>query len=83
MRKTHRKKRKGETRTLEIKEQAYLRRVNRAIFKANNGCLRPAKQIMMGSKQATPGEETTTVIQARLPRDDMLEEERREGERVD
>ena len=33
---------------LEDKEQAYLRKVNRAIFKANNGCLRAAKQILLG-----------------------------------
>ena len=38
---------------LEHKDQAYLRKVNRAIFKANNGCLRAAKQIMLGSKQAS------------------------------
>ena len=60
---------------LEDKEQAYLRKANRAIFKANNGCLRAAKQIMMGSTQATPGEETTKMIQAKLPRDDWPEEE--------
>ena len=60
---------------LEDKEQAYLRKVNRAIFKANNGCLRTAKQIVMGCKQPTPGEETTKMIQAKLPRDDLLEEE--------
>ena len=53
---------------MEEKEQAHLRKVNRAIFKANNGCLRAAKQIMMGNKQATPGEETTKMIQAKLPR---------------
>ena len=33
---------------LEDKEQAYLRKVNRAMFKANNGCLRAAKQNMLG-----------------------------------
>ena len=60
---------------LEDKEQAYLKKVNRAIFKANNGCLRAAKQIMMGSTQATQGEETTKMIQAKLPRDDLPEEE--------
>ena len=60
---------------LEDKEQAYLRRVNRAIFFANNGCPRAAKQIMLGSKQATPGEETTKMIQAKLPRDNLPEDE--------
>ena len=47
--------------------------MNRAILKANNGCLRVAKQKMMRSKQATPGEETTKLIQAKLLRDDMFE----------
>ena len=60
---------------LEDKEQTYLRRVNRAIFKANNGCLRAAKQILMGGAQATPCEETTKMIQAKLPKDDLPEEE--------
>ena len=50
-------------------------KVNKTTFKANNGCLRAAKQIMMGSKQATPGEETTKMIQAKLPRDELPEEE--------
>ena len=63
---------------LEDKEQAYLRRVNRAIFKANNGCLRAAKQILMGGAQATPCEETTKMIQAKLPKDDLPEEEWKE-----
>ena len=71
--------RRGEKKTisnrLEEKEQAHLRKVNRAIYKANNGCLRAAKQIMLGCKQATPGEETTKMIQAKLPRDDLPEEE--------
>ena len=39
---------------LEDKEQAYLRRVNRAIFKANNGCLRAAKQILMEEHKPLP-----------------------------
>ena len=30
---------------------------------------------MLRSKQAIPGEETTNMTQAKLPRDDMLEEE--------
>ena len=60
---------------LEDKEQAYLRKVNRAIFKANNGCLRAAKQILMGGAQATPCDETTKMIQAKLPEDDLPEEE--------
>ena len=55
---------------LEDKEQAHLRTVNRAIFKANNGCLRAAKQIMMGSKQATPCEGTKNAIQAKLAPED-------------
>ena len=37
---------------LEDEEQAHLRRVNRTIFKANNGCLRAAKQIMLVSTQS-------------------------------
>ena len=60
---------------LADKEQPYLRRMNRAIFKANNGCLRAAKQITMGSKQATPCEETTKMIQAKLPREELHEDE--------
>ena len=44
------KKKNTNSNQLEDKEQAYLRKVNRAIFKANNGCLRAAKQIMLGSK---------------------------------
>ena len=60
---------------MEDKEQAHFRKVNRAIFKANNGCLRAAKQIKMGSKQATRGDETTKMIQAKLPRNDLPEEE--------
>ena len=36
-------KEKWHSNQLEDKEQAYLRRVNRAIFKVNNGCLRAAK----------------------------------------
>ena len=60
---------------LEDKEQAYLRKVNRAMFKANNGCLRAAKQILMGGAQATPCDETTKMIQAKLPEDDLPEEE--------
>ena len=59
---------------LEDKEQAYLRKVNRAIFKANNGCLRAAKQILMGGTQASPSDETTKMIQAKLPKDDLTEE---------
>ena len=34
----------------------------------------------MGSKQAAPGEETTNMTQAKLPRDDMPEEEWGENE---
>ena len=60
---------------LEDKEHAHLRRASRAIFKANNGCLRAAKQIMVGSKQATPGEETTKMIRAQPPRVDFPEAE--------
>ena len=60
---------------LEDKEQAYLRRVNRAIFKANNGCLRAAKQIMLGSTEGTPGDETTKMILVKMLKDDLLEEE--------
>ena len=60
---------------LEDKEQACLGRTNSAIFKANHGCLRAANKIMMGSTQATPGEEKTKMIQAKLPRDDLLDEE--------
>ena len=59
---------------LEDKEQAYLRKVNRAIFKANNGCLRAAKQILMGGTQAPPCDETTKMIQGKLPKDDLTEE---------
>ena len=33
------------------------------------------KQIMMGSKQATPGDETTKLVQAKLPQDGTSEEE--------
>ena len=69
------KEKNANSNQLEDKEQAYLRRVNRAIFKANNGCLRAAKQIMMGSRQAIAGKETTKMIQAKLPRDDLPEEE--------
>ena len=54
-------------------DQAYLRKVNRAIFKANSGHLRAAKQIVLGSKQATPGEETTRMIKAKIPEDDLSE----------
>ena len=50
-------KRNANSTQLEDREQAYLKRVNRAIFKANNGSLRAAKQAMTGSKQATPAEE--------------------------
>ena len=35
---------------LEDKEQASLRKVNRAILKANNGCLRAAKLIASNSR---------------------------------
>ena len=59
---------------LEDKEQAYLRKVNRAIFKANNGCRRAAKQILMGGTQAPPSDETTEMIQAKLLKDDLTEE---------
>ena len=59
---------------LEDKDQAYLRKVNRAIFKANNGCLRAAKQILMGGSQAPPCEETTKMVQGKLPKDDLTEE---------
>ena len=59
---------------LEDKEQAYLRKVNRAIYKANNGCLRAAKQILMGGSQAPPCEETTKMVQGKLPKDDLTEE---------
>ena len=59
---------------LEDKEQAYLRKVNRAIFRANNGCLRAAKQILMGGSQALPCEETTKMVQGKLPKDDLTEE---------
>ena len=58
----------------DTNEQAYLRRANRAIFKANTGCLRAAKQVMIGRKQAAPGDETTKLIQPTLPMDDMSEE---------
>ena len=37
------------------------------------------KQIMMGSKQATPGDETTKLVQAKLPQDGTSEEELRRG----
>ena len=67
----------NETNGEGLIQRAYFKKVNRAIFKANNGCLGAAKQIMMGSKQATPGEETTKMIQAKLQRDDLLEEERK------
>ena len=40
-----------------------------------SGCLRAAKQIMLVNTQAAPGEETTKMIQAKLPRDDLPEEE--------
>ena len=33
------------------------------------------KQIMLGSKQASPGDETTKLVQAKLPRDGTSEEE--------
>ena len=33
------------------------------------------KEIMVGSKAATPGDETTKLIQAQLPQDGMSEEE--------
>ena len=59
---------------LEDKEQAYLRNVYRAIFKPKNGCLRAAKQILLGGTQATPGAETTKMIQAKLQKDDLPEE---------
>ena len=68
IRRAHRKQQDEDERKntnsnqLEDREQAYLRRVNRAIFKANNGCLRAARQIMLGSTQAPPGEETTKMI---------------------
>ena len=58
---------------LEDKEKAYLRKVNRTIF--NNGCLKAAKQILMGGTQASPCDEITKMIQAKLPKDDLLEEE--------
>ena len=48
--------------------------MNRAIFKANNGCLRAAKQILMGGTQAPPCDETTKMIQGKLPKDDLTEE---------
>ena len=68
---------------LEDKEQAYLRKVNRAIFKANNGCLRAAKQILMGGTQAPPCDETTRMNQGKLPRDDLTEEKwRRMNEEI-
>ena len=70
-----RKEKNANSNQLEDKEQACLRRVNRAIFKANNGCLRAAKQIMLVSTKAAPGDETTTMIQAKLPKDDLPEEE--------
>ena len=60
---------------LADKEQPYLRRMNRAVPKANNGCLRAAKKITMGGKQATPCEETTKMIQAKLPREELPEDE--------
>ena len=68
-------RRNANSNQLEDKDQAYLRRVNRAIFKANNRCLRAAKQIMLGSTQAAPGDETTKMILAKLPKDDLPEEE--------
>ena len=33
------------------------------------------KQIMVGSKEATPGDETTKLVQAKLPQDGTSEEE--------
>ena len=59
---------------LEDKDQAYLRKVNRSDFKVNNGCLRAAKQILMGGSQAPPCEETTKLVLGRLPKDDLTEE---------
>ena len=54
-------------------ERALQKQQERAIFKANNRCLGAAKQIMMGSRQAAPCEETTKMIQAKLPRDELPE----------
>ena len=45
------------------------------LCEANIGCSRSANQIMMESKQATPGEETTKKIQDKIPQDDLLEEQ--------
>ena len=60
---------------LEDKEQACLRKTNRAIFKANNACLGGAKQNMLGSNQATLGEETTKFRQAKILEDDLSEQQ--------
>ena len=62
---------------LQDMEQTNFMRVNRAIFKTNCECWWAAKQIMIGSKQAAPGDDTTKLFQALL-RDDMSEEEERE-----
>ena len=42
---------------------------------AINGCLRLAKQITIGSTQAEPCEETTSVIKTKLPEDTFGDEQ--------
>ena len=58
---------------LEEQDQAYLKMVIRTLHTANNGCLRGAKQILVGSAQANPSHAPTRQIQNKLSADDLDE----------
>ena len=64
-----------EKRELEDKEHAYLMRSEQSKLQSKEWMPESCETIVMGSKQATPGEETTKMTQAKLQSGDMLEEE--------
>ena len=73
-----RKEKNTNSNQLEDKEQAYLRKVKQSNLQSKQRMPESGETDHVGkqaSKQATPREETTKLIQAKLPRDDLPEEE--------
>ena len=58
---------------MKDKGRAFLREVDRATFKTNTGRLSVAKTVLLGSKHATPGEQTTKMIRRKIPLNDVPE----------